>query len=64
MFDYLSVFEDALSGLKREQRYRVFIELEREAGRLPHALWNSPTGKRMSSSGVRTTTSAWGSTRW
>jgi 5-aminolevulinate synthase len=46
MFDYIGSFENALGGLKREQRYRVFIELEREAGRFPHALWNSPSGKR------------------
>ena len=46
MFDYVGSFEHALSDLKREQRYRVFIELEREAGRFPHALWNSPSGKR------------------
>ena len=46
MFDYVGSFEHALGGLKREQRYRFFIELEREAARFPHALWNSPSGKR------------------
>jgi hypothetical protein len=29
MFDCIGSFENALGGLKREQRYRVFIELER-----------------------------------
>lgn len=46
MFDYIGSFENALSDLKREQRYRVFIELEREAGRFPHAFWNGPNGER------------------
>ena len=46
MFDYVGSFENALGGLKREQRYRVFIELERKAGRFPHAVWNSPSGRR------------------
>ena len=46
MFDYIGCFENALGDLKREQRYRVFIELEREAGRFPRALWNSPNGER------------------
>lgn len=46
MFDYISSFEFATGALKREQRYRVFIELERKAGQFPHAVWHSPTGKR------------------
>jgi 5-aminolevulinate synthase len=46
MFDYIGSFEYAVSALKREQRYRVFVDLERKAGQFPHALWNSPTGKR------------------
>jgi 5-aminolevulinate synthase len=46
MFDYIGSFEHAISALKREQRYRVFIDLERKAGQFPHAVWNSPDGPR------------------
>ncbi len=40
------VFNLPLPRLKRERRYRVFADLERKAGQFPHALWNSPSGKR------------------
>src|SRR5260370_337253 len=46
MFDYVASFQSAISALKREQRYRVFADLERKVGQFPHALWNSPTGPR------------------
>src|SRR5258707_13548265 len=46
MFDYKGSFQSAVGALKREHRYRVFADLERKAGQFPHALWNSPTGKR------------------
>jgi 5-aminolevulinate synthase len=46
MFDYIGRLESAINALKYEQRYRVFIDLERKAGQFPHALWNSPTGTR------------------
>ena len=46
MFDYNGSFQAAVAALKREHRYRVFADLERKAGQFPHALWNSPTGKR------------------
>jgi 5-aminolevulinate synthase len=46
MFDYVASFESAITTLQREQRYRVFADLERKVGQFPHALWNSPTGKR------------------
>jgi len=36
--DYNSVFETALTALKDEKRYRVFADIERIAGRFPHAL--------------------------
>ena len=46
MFDYVGSFQSAIAALKRERRYRVFADLERKAGQFPHALWNSPSGKR------------------
>ena len=36
--NYNSVFETALTALKDEKRYRVFADIERIAGRFPHAL--------------------------
>src|SRR5437870_7466759 len=44
--DYQGDFADALSRLRDERRYRVFIDLERIAGRFPHAVWHSPAGPR------------------
>jgi 5-aminolevulinate synthase len=46
MFDYNGSFQSAVATLKRERRYRVFADLERKVGQFPHALWNSPSGKR------------------
>ena len=37
--DYDAYFTDALAQLHNERRYRVFAELERIAGRFPHAIW-------------------------
>lgn len=39
--DYQACFENAVSALKAERRYRVFADLERIAGRFPHALWRN-----------------------
>jgi 5-aminolevulinate synthase len=39
-------FSAALALLHEERRYRVFAELERIAGRFPHATWRSPDGPR------------------
>jgi 5-aminolevulinate synthase len=39
-------FSNALTRLHDERRYRVFADLERIAGRLPHAIWHSPQGRR------------------
>jgi 5-aminolevulinate synthase len=39
-------FSEALGRLHAERRYRVFADLERIAGRFPHALWHSPEGPR------------------
>jgi 5-aminolevulinate synthase len=44
--NYDSFFDTALARLHDERRYRVFADLERIAGRFPHALWHSPQGKR------------------
>jgi 5-aminolevulinate synthase len=41
---YHGYFAEALARLHGERRYRVFADLERIAGRFPHALWHSPQG--------------------
>src|ERR1700751_4618681 len=44
--DYSQFFRTALNRLHGERRYRVFADLERVAGRFPHAVWHSPKGTR------------------
>src|SRR5262252_5166749 len=44
--NYNAFFAAALGRLQEEQRYRVFADLERIAGRFRHAIWHSPTGRR------------------
>src|SRR5271170_3472202 len=44
--DYSKFFSTALDRLHDERRYRVFADLERIAGRFPHAVWHSPRGPR------------------
>ena len=44
--NYNAYFADALARLRDERRYRIFADLERLAGRFPHAVWHSPQGPR------------------
>src|SRR5213078_3561858 len=44
--DHSKFFSAALNRLHDERRYRVFADLERIAGRFPHAIWHSPLGQR------------------
>src|SRR5262252_5264805 len=43
---YDHLFSATLARLQEERRYRVFANLERVAGRFPHATWHSPGGPR------------------
>ena len=43
---YDAFFSAALRQLRDERRYRIFADLERIAGRFPHAIWQSPAGRR------------------
>jgi len=42
--DYERRFEDAITRLKAEERYRIFANLERDARRFPMAMWR-PAGE-------------------
>jgi 5-aminolevulinate synthase len=43
---YDGFFADAVARLHVERRYRVFADIERVAGRFPHAVWRSPHGPK------------------
>jgi 5-aminolevulinate synthase len=44
--NYERFFEQQLNGLRHEGRYRVFADIERQAGRFPRALHHGPHGTR------------------
>jgi 5-aminolevulinate synthase len=44
--NYEALFSAAVNRLREEKRYRVFVDLERIAGRFPYAIWHSPSGSR------------------
>lgn len=43
---YRHHFENAIQALHREKRYRVFADLERQAGNFPHATWRKDDAER------------------
>jgi 5-aminolevulinate synthase len=61
--NYNDFFTDALVRLHGEQRYRVFADLERIAGRIPHAIWHSPRGPKNVVIWCSNDSSAWVSIR-
>ncbi|MBT8455370.1 MAG: 5-aminolevulinate synthase [Rhodobacteraceae bacterium] len=42
--DYTAGLDKALQRLHDEGRYRTFIDIEREQGNFPHAIWRRPDG--------------------
>ena len=64
--DHYVALRERVERLKDEQRYRVFIDLERDAGTVPARRSGGPAATRSSArsrSGVRTTISAWAAIR-
>ena len=44
--NYREILKSKLNQIKSVSRYRTFIELERQTGLHPHALWNGPDGPK------------------
>ncbi len=44
--DYTASLEASLNELHEEGRYRTFIDIERQQGQFPRAIWNRPDGTR------------------
>ncbi|AQS48523.1 MULTISPECIES: 5-aminolevulinate synthase [Thioclava] len=44
--DYDRALDQAIDKLHEEGRYRVFIDIEREKGNFPHAVWTKPDGSK------------------
>jgi 5-aminolevulinate synthase len=44
--NYEDYFRKQLNGLRREGRYRVFADLERQVGKFPRATYHGPHGQR------------------
>ncbi|MFC3265914.1 5-aminolevulinate synthase [Camelimonas abortus] len=44
--NYDTYFEDALTALRNERRYRVFVTIEHDVKRFPRATWHGPDGAR------------------
>ena len=42
--DFEQKLDDAIGRLHDEGRYRTFIDIEREKGNFPHAIWRKPDG--------------------
>lgn len=41
---YVDKLDEALTRLHEEGRYRTFIDIERQKGQFPHAVWRKPDG--------------------
>lgn len=44
--NYEAKLDEALQRLHDEGRYRTFIDIEREKGNFPHAMWSKPDGSQ------------------
>jgi len=44
--DYTAKLDTALNRLHDEGRYRTFIDIERQQGHFPHAIWTRPDGEK------------------
>ena len=42
--DYSAQLDQAINNLHKEGRYRTFIDIERQRGHFPHAVWRKPDG--------------------